>query len=133
MDNAHWELLLYLFDDVYVNVVVGGGKALLDLLWLELAARVTDLLWEKGCSCRRTSSNAGRAAILTVEWRCVRGIGVGNVMRARVDRRRVVGGPAPTGGEHCASCVALAVFVGVCEKPLWWMAGEMGWFDHDAG
>ena len=32
VDNAHWELLLYLFDDVYVNVVVGGGKAQLDLL-----------------------------------------------------------------------------------------------------
>ena len=32
VDNAHWELLLYLFDDVYVNVVVGGGKVLLDLL-----------------------------------------------------------------------------------------------------
>ena len=29
---AHWELLLYLFDDVYVNVVVGGGKVLLDLV-----------------------------------------------------------------------------------------------------
>ena len=32
VDNAHWELLLYLFDDVYVNVVAGGGKVLLDLV-----------------------------------------------------------------------------------------------------
>ena len=102
-------------------------------VWLELAVHVTDLLWEKGYSYRRTSNNAGLAAILTVEWRCVRGISVGNVMCVGVDRRRVVGGPAPTGGEHCASCVALAVFVDVCEKPLWWMAGEMGWFDHGAG
>ena len=101
-------------------------------VWLEPAARVTDLLWEKGCSFRRTSSNAGRAAILTVEWRCVRGIGVGNVMCAGVDRHRAVGGLAPTGGEQCASCVALVVFVGVCGKPLWWMAGGMGWFDHGA-
>ena len=54
-------------------------------------------------------------------------------MCAGVDRRRAVGGLAPTGGEHCASCVALVVFVGVCEKPLLWMAGGMGWFDHGAG
>ena len=32
VDNAHWELLLYLFDDVYVNAVAGGGKVLLDLV-----------------------------------------------------------------------------------------------------
>ena len=32
VDNAHWKLLLYLFDDVYVNVVAGGGKVLLDLV-----------------------------------------------------------------------------------------------------
>ena len=32
VDNAHWELLLYLLDDVYVDVVVGGSEVLLDLL-----------------------------------------------------------------------------------------------------
>ena len=32
VDNANWELLLYLFDGVYVDVVVGGGKVQLDLL-----------------------------------------------------------------------------------------------------
>ena len=32
VDNAGWKLMLYLLDNVYVNVAVGGGKVLLDLL-----------------------------------------------------------------------------------------------------
>ena len=32
VDNAHWELLLYLLDDVYVDVVVGGSEVLLNPL-----------------------------------------------------------------------------------------------------
>ena len=32
VDDAGWELMLYLFDDVYVDASIGGSKVLLDLL-----------------------------------------------------------------------------------------------------
>ena len=112
---------------------MGADCVCASAVWLGLAAHVTDLLWEKGYSCRKISGNAGLAATLTMERRYVHGISVGNVVCASVGRRRVVGGPVPTGGEHCASCVALAASGDVCEKPLWWMGDGMGWFDHGAG
>ena len=101
-------------------------------VWPEPAVYVTDSLWEKVCSFPRTSSYAGRVAIRIVGRRYAHGKGVGSVMCAGVDRRRVVVDPVSTGGERSASCVTLAVFEGVCEKPPWWRAGGMEWFGHGA-
>ena len=146
--DAGWEFLLYVLDDVDVDVVAGGSKVLLDLVveeggkggvvcrrWWKVvtlvpALRATGWSWGKRCFSRRTAGAADRVAIPTVERRRVLGIGVGNVRSVGVGRCNVVDGPASIDDEHCANCAAPAVLVGVCGTPLWWMGGGMGWFGH---